>query len=245
MAINRISGNILQDDLQRGANLSIQGNLIYFDVTNDRVGIRTSSPADDFEVAGIFRTGNVTIDSTGNINAGNVYINNLSDPTGNQDAATKYYVDVNSGSAALDNLVVSNTTISTSLVTGNITFAPTGNSLVEIAATSGLLLPTGNTAQRPSPAQQGTLRYNTDLDRAEIYDGASWEDLVANVTNQTLAGDSSTLVFTLDRASTTAATLIIINGTVQLPAVAYSISGNVLTFTQAPSTSDIIDIRFL
>lgn len=56
MAINRISGNILQDDLQRGANLSIQGNLVYFDVTNNRVGFLTNAPTDD-----------VTIDGTANV----------------------------------------------------------------------------------------------------------------------------------------------------------------------------------
>jgi hypothetical protein len=49
----------------------------------------------------------------------------------------------------------------------------------------------------------------------------------------------------LDRDSTTAATLIMLNGIVQLPTTAYSVSGNTLTFTQAPETNDIIDIRFL
>lgn len=57
MAINKIQGNILADDLQRGANLAIQGNLIYFDVVNDRVGIKTEGSADDFTVAG---TANLT-----------------------------------------------------------------------------------------------------------------------------------------------------------------------------------------
>jgi hypothetical protein len=240
MAINRISGNILQDNLQRGSDLAIQGNLIYFDINNDRVGIRTSTPAADLEVDGILQVGAVTVSSTGNIDAGNVNINDLAEPVANSDAATKSYVDSLPG-----NLTFSNTTISTSLAQGNITLAPTGNSTAIIDTTSGLVLPVGNTAQRPSPAGQGTVRFNTDNSRLEVYDGSAWDDIVANVTNQTLAGDSSTLVFALDRPSTTAATLVIINGTVQLPSAAYSITGNVLTFTQAPSVSDIIDIRFL
>ena len=63
MSINRISGNILQDNLQRGANLSIQGNLIYFDVTSNRVGIKTSTLSDDFTVANVANVGNLRIAS--------------------------------------------------------------------------------------------------------------------------------------------------------------------------------------
>jgi hypothetical protein len=36
-----------------------------------------------------------------------------------------------------------------------------------------------------------------------------------------------------------------LNGVVQLPTSSYSIAGNVLTFTQAPSTDDVIDIRYI
>jgi hypothetical protein len=149
------------------------------------------------------------------------------------------------GNISLGNLTVSNTTISTTLGTGNVTLSPTGQALVIIDTTTGLVLPLGNTTQRPSPAVTGTLRYNTETTRMEIYDGAEWDSVVSDVTNQTLAGNGVQTVFTLDQASTTAATLVIINGIVQLPTTAYSITGNTLTFTQAPAVSDTIDIRFL
>ena len=245
MAINRISGNILQDNLQRGTNLSIQGNLIFFDVNTNRVGIRTSSPGSDLEVAGTIAVGNILIPNVGNVNLGNVNISNLATPVANADAATKFYVDSQSGNlTSIGNLEIANTTITTSLAVGNITLTPTGNSTVIIDVSSGLVLPTGNTAQRPAPPAVGTVRFNTDSDRLEIYDGA-WNDVVANVTNQTLNGDGSTVTFTLDRDSTTASALIMINGVVQLPSTAYAVSGNQLTFSQAPVTADIIDIRFL
>lgn len=250
MSINLISGNILNANLVRGSNLAVSSstngaNLIFFDMTTGRVGVRTNAPAETFDVAGVLKVGNVEISNVGNIDAGNVWINNLQDPTANQDAATKFYVDSQSGNALVGNITFSNTTISTALATGNITLAPTGNSTVIIDTASGLVLPVGNTAQRPSPASTGTIRYNTSLGRAEIYDGAGWEDLVANVTNQTLSGDGSTLTFTLDRDSTTAATLVMLNGLVQLPTTAYTVTGNSLAFTQAPTVSDTIDIRFL
>ena len=52
MAINRISGNILQDNLQRGANLSIQGNLVYVDIDNVRLGVNTSATTHTLTVKG-------------------------------------------------------------------------------------------------------------------------------------------------------------------------------------------------
>ena len=64
MAINKISGNILQDNLMRGANLAIQGNLIYFDITNNRVGVKESAPLDDFTVAGVSNTADIRITSS-------------------------------------------------------------------------------------------------------------------------------------------------------------------------------------
>jgi hypothetical protein len=245
MAINRISGNILQDNLQRGADLSIQGNLIYFDVINNRVGIKTSVPSDDFEVDGIFRIGNVVITAGGNINAGNVNINNLAEPVANTDAATKFYADNIAANSNIGNFTFSNTTISTSVSPGNITLLPTANSTVIIDTVSGLVIPVGNTTQRPSPAATGTIRYNTEFERIEVYDGVEWDLVASDISSQLITPDGSSLNYNLDRSTTASAILVITNGVVQTPVLAYSVAGNVLTFVEAPLTTDVIDIRFL
>ena len=67
----------------------------------------------------------------------------------------------------------------------------------------------------------------------------------ANVTNQLLVGDGSTLVYALDRSSTSAATLIMFNGVVQVPTIAYTVTGNSVTFAEPPLPTDTVDIRFL
>lgn len=81
MAIGRISGLLLQDNLERQAggitkNLAIDGNLTYFDVANRRVGINTTAPAYSLDVLGTVRIANLVVttdaitSTTGKINLG-------------------------------------------------------------------------------------------------------------------------------------------------------------------------------
>lgn len=192
--------------------------------------------------------GNVTFANVGNVDAGNVNINNLATPVANTDAATKGYVlsQISGNVTSIGNLVVNDTTITTSTANANINIDPNGTGTFQIVGTNGFVIPIGNVAQRPVSPSEGTLRFNNEYDRLEYYDGTEWDVVAGGITNQTIStADGLTTVFTLDRESTTAATLVMLNGIVQLPTTAYSISGNVLTFTDAPETSDIIDIRFL
>ena len=54
MAINRISGDILESNLIRSNDLAFNTNLLYVDVTNGRIGVKTDSP------------GNFALDVNGN-----------------------------------------------------------------------------------------------------------------------------------------------------------------------------------
>jgi len=148
----------------------------------------------------------------------------------------------------IGNLKIANTTITTDGSIANIYIQPTGNGIVSINTTTGLIIPVGNTAQRPSPGATGTVRFNTTTSRVEVYDGTEWDTIVGGVTNQTLNGDGSTTAFTLDRSTTTAAALVMLNGITQVPSQSYAMtpspSAN-LVFTEAPQTGDVIDIRFL
>lgn len=167
---------------------------------------------------------NVTLDVVGNIAATNLATTGIVSAAGNVYAG---------------NILISNTTIT-----------PTGN-LVIFPGNEGIVIPAGNTEQRPSPAQTGTIRINTALQQVEAWDGTSWitggGGGGGNVTiiDQQITPDGSNVAYTLDQSSTNSSILVTINGVGQLPGNSYSVSGNTITFAQVPETTDIIDIRFL
>lgn len=152
------------------------------------------------------------------------------------------------GNVSIGNLQIANTTITTDGTVADIYIQPTGNGIVSINTTTGLILPTGNTDQRPNPGTTGTVRFNTTTTLLEVYNGNAWASTSTVVTNQILYGNGTATTFTLDRSTTTAAVLVILNGITQVPTQSYSMvpspSAN-LVFTEAPETSDVIDIRFL
>lgn len=232
-----------------------QGNILTIGVANSRVWtdqlVLTSVSATGNITGGNLLTGNIVIPSTGNVDLGNVNINNLAEPYANSDAVTKYYVDTQIGNiGTLGNLTIANTTISTNLANGNITLTSTGDQFVQISGTAGVVIPSGNTDQRPVTPVIGTLRVNTALSQIEAWDGLNW---VAGsggggnvtITDQQITPDGSSLTYTLDQDTDQASILVSFNGVAQLPGVAYTVTGNSITFSQAPLASDIIDVRFL
>ena len=60
------------------------------------------------------------------------------------------------------------------------TLAATGN--VSLTATGFMLIPAGTTAQRPVSPNNGDMRYNTDTDQFEGYQGGAWGQLGGGAT---------------------------------------------------------------
>ena len=76
------------------------------------------------------------------------------------------------GSVVFDAISFSGSTITTA---GDFTISP-GSGVVNISATGALKIPTGTTLERPTVAT-GQIRYNTDLERFEGYNGTNWINL--------------------------------------------------------------------
>jgi hypothetical protein len=81
-----------------------------------------------------------------------------------------------------------------------------GTGSAEFQGESGIILPDGTTAQRPSPATVGTARYNTTLGKNEVYDVDGWTVIasapeVASVSPTTIneSDTTQTIVITGDK----------------------------------------------
>jgi len=123
------------------------------------------------------------------------------------------------------------------------------NALAAFNTSTSIVVPVGNSAQRPSNATSttGMVRFNSTLNSLEIYNNTAWTTVGATVftviADQQFNGDGATVAFTLSSAQTTNSCIVSINGVVQIPTIAYSVSSTTLTFTEAPATGDVIDVR--
>jgi hypothetical protein len=101
------------------------------------------------------------------------------------------------------------------------------------------------------------IRFNSTISNLEFYDGASWQTAGSTFTvisDRQFSGnvgggygnfDGTNTTFTLQANSTTAGTIVSINGVIQFPTLAYSVSGATMTFTEPPAPDDVIDARIL
>jgi len=201
-------------------------------------------------------TASTTVVATGNITGGNLVTT----------ALMKSATITTTGEATLASAIVSDLTATRVTFAGtagaledNANFTTTGSTLLiggtsattgvdfKVDTTNSAMLPIGNTSQRPATGVTGMLRFNTTSDTLEQYASTGWEAIGAlvftTIASQTFNGDASTVAFTLSEAQTTASCIVSINGVVQLPTTAYAVSSTTLTFTEAPATGDVVEVR--
>jgi hypothetical protein len=78
------------------------------------------------------------------------------------------------GAVVIDNLRFSGNSITNSVAGAITDFAVTGDGYIRIPGTNGLVIPSGDSANRPPSVETGLMRYNSDLQLVEIWDGFSW-----------------------------------------------------------------------
>ena len=252
ISANVFNGNIVSTGVNQLGNLSFINGTISTLTTN----------------------GNIILDpnGSGNVNVSGAVITNLGSPTGSTDAVTKNYVDAALAALSSSNINQQNSSVSvvdtgsngnvivnvdgsniayfsqTTFTVSNITLAHNSivsqSNVVNFPGTGAITLPSGNSGNRPAGVT-GEIRYNTDLGAPEYYDGLTWVPVSNTVTDQSFSGDGSNLTYTLDQDANEAGILVSINGTLQQPGVAYTVSGDQITFAEIPLTTDVIDIRFL
>ena len=223
------------------------GSAIVSDLTAGRVVLAGTSGA-------IEDSGNLTFDGTTLTVTGNIAVDNITIDGNDITATSGGKVTVNDAGADVDFTVEGDTDTGlfhvdagTDTVNIGTTTAVTGAKL-QISSTDSMLIPTGSTAQRPGTGVEGMLRINSSTFKMEYYADSEWktaDSAFTVIASQTFDGDDSTVAFTLSEAQTTASCIVSINGVLQLPVTAYGVSSTTLTFTEAPSTGDKIEVRKL
>ena len=116
------------------------------------------------------------------------------------------------------------------------------------SGSSGVVMPTGSSAQRPDSPNFGMIRYNTDSGLVEFYNGSVWVTVSTGgsitYTVDDFTGDGSTTIFTMSVAESTATQLIVFVGSIyQDPATAYTVDGGYdIEFTSAPPNTVPINV---
>jgi hypothetical protein len=165
------------------------------------------------------------------------------------------FLAIPNATGGLDGVVISGA--------GNTT--PSLGVAAKFGGTGGIQVPYGTTAQRPGSNGNvdlvGMVRYNTTINNLEFCTTSgtpgTWSVAGSNVTvisDRQYSGnvggsygnvDGTNTSFVIQSASTTAGTIVSINGIMQFPTLAYSVSGTTLTFTEPPAPGDVIDVRVL
>jgi len=151
------------DDVQINANLDVTG---------------------DISIGGNLTLGNTTFDS---INVVADFTSNLVPNTadtydlGTPDQAWRNLYATNieiTGNLGLSQIAIDGNRISTTESNADLEFDTAGAGRYVFIGTGGVILPVGNTAERPTPPEIGMIRFNTDDQRVENYNGEEWNRMV-------------------------------------------------------------------
>ena len=93
-----------------------------------------------------------------------------------------------SGSVKTDNLSLNGNTLAVTDTNGDLTLAPDGTGGLIVSGTNSVTVPNGTTAQRDGTPASGMLRFNSDSDEFEGYNGTAW----ASVGGSAISNDTST-----------------------------------------------------
>jgi len=211
MAVGRISGQLLKSNLLRnGADLAFETNLLYIDVNNNRIGVKTSTPQYPLDINGTARTTNAEV--TGQVDVGNITV------TGNTISTTQSALNFSAADGIVynneihvDDLVITNNTIRATDTNQNFEIVTSGTGVVDIVGNTevqGNIHATGNIRADGNitigDSDTDSITINADITSNIIPDASDtyslgtptkrWNNAYANnltVDNLTLSGNIS------------------------------------------------------
>ena len=147
MAVGRISGPLLKSNLIRnGIDLAFETDLLYLDVNNQRIGIKTATPTHELEVVGTTKTSNLITDTRADIAQVTIENNTISTTASQLNLGTLDSV-IYQNKARIDGIDIEGNVISTNDSSADLEFRPNGTGKVDVFAdmdVNGNIHATGN-----------------------------------------------------------------------------------------------------
>ena len=145
------------------------------------------TPGADDDIIRFYNSGNLTADLTENrLSVEKLIVddiefndNTIRTITTNSDLVLQ---SNGTGGVLLDEMKFTGSTITSTTTDQVFTFDSTGTGYWKFAGTRGVVIPVGNNAERPAgvDSEAGMLRYNTEDERTEIFDGTNWTSVAGS-----------------------------------------------------------------
>ena len=189
MAVGRISGPLLKDNLLRnGVNLSFETNLLYIDVVNSRVGVKTTAPQYDLDVNGTTRSTYLYTTTQADLATFTVTGSTISS---NSNTITFTPSGVNptvfSGIVRVGNLSLTGNTLSSTNTDGSITFQANGTGSINL--NSNVLI-TGSLHATGTITANGNIQLGDQPTDTVSFTGEVSSDILPSTNNTYNLGSS-------------------------------------------------------
>jgi hypothetical protein len=183
MAVGRISGPLLKANLLRdGVPLAFETDLLYLDVVNGRVGIKTASPDYDLDVNGTARTTNLIVPTNADIATFTFNGNTISSTAG------QININPSTGNAVLyqaklyvnNNLEISSNSIKTTVADDDLELSTLGTGQVQINSN---VLVNGNLHATGSITADGSITIGDSNTDSIIFNADIASNIVPDANN--------------------------------------------------------------
>jgi hypothetical protein len=153
------------------------------DLTSGRVVLAgTSGELEDsanltFNGSELTVTGDQTVTGTVDVNT------EINTPVGN-------ITTVNTGLINVDSITINDNTIRTTVSNADLELTPSGTGIVYISGTGAVRIPAGNTAERPPTGESGFIRYNSQTNNIEAWNGVVFAGISGGGSSSDANGDT-------------------------------------------------------
>ena len=190
MAVGRISGPLLKSNLERnGIDLAFETDLLYLDVTGQKVGIKNSAPQHELDVTGTTRTTNLEVTTQADIADITISNSTISTSSSTLNIGTLDTV-VSLNRLRVDSIDIENNSIFSNESNSNIELRPNGTGEVGVYSNLNVY---GNIFTSGNITAEGNITVGDDSTDSVIFNAEVGSDIVPDETDTYQLGSDPAL----------------------------------------------------